>query len=93
PTGSRLDSDISHELQREGHTSLTIVDSPWEAEHLEGGIDFEGGEDWRYRSPGTHGTQRNVFNPNAVKIVDEDAPPVDSQVMRRRRRSVRKRDA
>jgi len=93
PQGHRFETDIAHELQRAGHTSLTIVDSPWEAEHLEDGMDYEEGADWRFRSPGTHGTQRAVFDPNAVKVVDDDAPPVDRQVMRRRRRKLRKRDA
>ena len=93
PEGSRFDTDIAHELQRAGQTSLTIIDSPWEADHLEDGVDFEEGADWSTRSPGVHGTQRVVFDPNAVKIVDEDAPPVNREVMRRRRRRVRKRDA
>lgn len=86
------EGDISHALAKGGHTSLSIIDSGWDADHLEDGMDYESGEDWRYRSPGTHGTQRVVFDPNAVKLVDDSAPPVDRQVMRRRRRRVRKRD-
>jgi len=87
-----LGADLSRPVQQVYHEAgvggLHITDFPWEHAPDDDHPDWDPG--WDSASPGVHGSQAVVFDPNDVKIVDRDADPVDRKIMKRRRRHLRK---